>query len=82
MSLLRPHCAHCIYWMSDQAGPLYTSGHCHRYPPSVHVKPQTGSPVQKFPSTDHHQWCGEWDCDETWLEDAIHQTTVKNAEKA
>ena len=73
---LRPNCSHCVYWVSDHTGNPPTAGHCHRYPPGVYINPQTGTVVQKFPTTDHHHWCGEWSDDEQRLAEAAKRTIV------
>ena len=82
MGHLRPQCSHCIYWVTDPSVHKATVGHCHRYPPGLHVNPQTGTVIQRFPATDHHHWCGEWNCDESWIDEALHQMTVKTAAKS
>lgn len=53
-----------------------TAGHCHRFPPSVHINPTSGTIVQKFPTTDHRHWCGEWSDDDRKLVDAAHRSFV------
>lgn len=77
---LRPLCAHCIYWKAEGAGRTASAGHCHRYPPGVYVNPQTGTVVQKFPTTDHHHWCGEWDGDESRFTEAVRKSTLERVE--
>ena len=79
MRHLRPLCSHCIYWVADNTANPPTMGHCHRNPPGIYINPQSGTVVQKFPSTDHHQWCGEWNGDESQLLDAVRQMAVENA---
>lgn len=76
---LRPKCAKCFYWAVDQTADPATSGHCHRYPPGVAINPQTGTVVQKFPSTDHHQWCGEWSEEVNRLADAVKRSLISHA---
>ncbi len=71
MHLQKPQCSHCIYWVTDGTANPATAGHCHRFPPGIHVNPKTGIVVQKFPTTDHHHWCGEWNGDDTWLQEAV-----------
>lgn len=73
MKRLRPTCRHCMYWIADATSETSTAGHCHRYPPGVFIKPETGVIVQKFPMTDHHQWCGEWSDDDATLVDAARR---------
>ncbi len=82
MRQLRPQCSHCVYWVADRTANPTTAGHCHRYPPGVYTNPQTGTVVQKFPTTDHHHWCGEWNGDETGLVEAVRQTAVRNAQQS
>ncbi|NRG18930.1 hypothetical protein HPQ64_14650 [Rhizobiales bacterium] len=72
MKKLRPTCSHCIYWTEDHTADPATAGHCHRYPPGIYINPQSGVVVQKFPTTDHHHWCGEWNGDDTRLVQALH----------
>ena len=78
---LRPNCAHCIYWVGEHTADPATVGHCHRFPPGIHVNQQTGTVVQKFPTTDHHQWCGEWSDDDAGLQLAARRTIVDAATK-
>jgi hypothetical protein len=79
MRQLRPTCTHCIHWVADNTADTPTAGHCHRYPPGIFVNPQTGTIVQKFPTTDRHCWCGEWNGDEArWIE-ALHRLTASCA---
>ena len=82
MSETRPVCAHCIYWKADQVSNHPTSGHCHRYPPGIFVNPTTGTIIQKFPSTERLQWCGEWNGDDTALVEAARQSVLKHARDA
>lgn len=82
MRHLRPLCSHCIYWVADHTANPATAGHCHRYPPGVYVNPQSGTIVQKFPTTDHHHWCGEWNGDESRLIDAVKKMAAENAQGA
>lgn len=63
MTQLRPTCKKCIYWVAETATQPTKVGHCHRYPPVVAIHPTAGTTIQKFPSTDQHHWCGEWDGD-------------------
>jgi hypothetical protein len=79
MRHLRPLCSHCIYWLPDSSGTAATVGHCHRFPPGIYVNPQTGTVVQKFPTTDHHHWCGEWNGDDSKLTEAVRQTALQSA---
>lgn len=79
---LRPNCAHCIYWVADHTADPPTAGHCHRFPPGIYVNPQTGTVVQKFPSTDHHQWCGEWSDDDQHLLEATKRSVIEAATKS
>ena len=81
MRHLRPLCSHCVYWIADKTANPPTAGHCHRFPPGIYVNPQTGTVIQKFPTTDHHHWCGEWDGDDTKLVEAAQNLAVKHAEK-
>ncbi len=67
MHHLRPSCGRCVYWVEDHTAVPPTAGHCHRFPPAVFANPETGVVVQKFPTTDRHQWCGEWNGDDTGL---------------
>ena len=76
---VRPTCSHCVYWVSDHAANPPTVGHCHRYPPGVYINPQTGTIVQKFPSTDHHHWCGEWSDDDAGLVEAAKRSVIDAA---
>lgn len=79
MRRLRPLCSHCVYWMADRTANPPTSGHCHRYPPGIYVNPQSGVVVQKFPTTDHRHWCGEWSDDDTRLSEAARCAAVSKA---
>ncbi|MFZ4808480.1 MAG: hypothetical protein ACOYLQ_14580 [Hyphomicrobiaceae bacterium] len=79
MHVLRPQCAHCIYWSADHTASPATAGHCHRYPPAVVINPQTGVVVQKYPTTDLHQWCGEWSDDDTRLVAAVRRMVAARA---
>lgn len=79
MHALRPVCSACVYWVVDQTASAATSGHCHRYPPSVIVNHESGNVVQKFPTTDHHQWCGEWSCDDRAMAAAARKAVVRAA---
>ena len=79
MSILRPQCSHCIYWVSEDTGDVSKSGHCHRNPPSVYINPQTGHVIQKFPTTEHRHWCGEWNDDESVIQGMMSRTTGKAA---
>jgi len=80
MQHLRPKCSHFIYWEVDGTANPPTAGHCHRYPPGVSINPKTGTVVQKFPTTDQHQWCGEWNGDETLFVEAIRQIAMESAQ--
>jgi len=77
MRHLRPLCSSCIYWVPEHTADPPRVGHCHRYPPGIYVNPQTGTVVQKFPTSDHNHWCGEWDGDESRLVDAAKQLVEK-----
>lgn len=79
MRQLRPSCSVCIYWVIDASTNPATSGHCHRYPPHVIISPTTGTVVQKFPTTDHHHWCGEWNGDERHLVAQARQAVIRAA---
>lgn len=68
---LRPTCIHCVYWVMDKAAEQGTVGHCHRFPPTFSINPQSGNVIQKYPTTDRHHWCGEWDDDDTRLVDGL-----------
>ena len=81
MRHLRPLCSHCVYWIADKTANPPTAGHCHRFPPGIYVNPQTGTVIQKFPTTDHHHWCGEWNGDDAKLVGAAQSLAVKSAEK-
>ena len=67
MPLRRPTCGQCVYWVVERTADPPTAGHCHRYPPGIYVNAKTGTVVQKFPTTDRNQWCGEWSRDDTEL---------------
>ena len=73
---VRPTCSHCVYWVGDHTVGSSTVGHCHRFPPGIYVHPESGTVVQKFPSTDHHRWCGEWTDDESSLLEAAKRSVV------
>jgi hypothetical protein len=79
MRRLRPTCARCVYWVSDQSSETSAAGRCHRFPPSVFALPGTGTIVQKFPTTEHGQWCGEWSDDDSRLTAAVHRSLLENA---
>ena len=79
MSILRPQCSHCIFWVSEDTGDVSKSGHCHRYPPSVYMNQQNGVVGQKFPTTEHRHWCGEWCDDHGRLKDMVARTTARAA---
>ena len=79
MHRLRPICAHCVYWSADTTAQPPTVGHCHRLPPGIYINPETGTVVQKFPATDHHQWCGEWSDDETALVEGARRIIARSA---
>ena len=66
--------------MPETASGTDTVGHCHRYPPGVYVNPQTGTVAQKFPTTDHRHWCGEWNGDDDVLSDMVRQSAAKAAQ--
>ena len=80
MNLIRPRCFRCVYWSVDTASGNATVGHCHRYPPGVYVNPQSGTVVQKFPTTERNHWCGEWNDDDSKLQYAARQTIAAVAE--
>ena len=82
MSILRPQCSHCIYWVSEDTSDIAKSGHCHRYPPAVHVHPQSGMAIQRFPTTEHRHWCGEWNNDQGVLKAMLARTAAKSASQA
>jgi len=42
---------------------------------------ETGTIVQKLPTTDHHQWCGEWSDDDSRLAAAVRRSVMDNAHK-
>jgi hypothetical protein len=77
MRHLRPLCSSCVYWVAEHTAKPPSIGRCHRYPPGIYVNPQTGTVVQKFPSTEYHHWCGEWNADESRLVDAAKQIVEK-----
>jgi len=79
MRRLRPLCSHCVYWNPDTTASPPTVGHCHRNPPGLYINPQTNVLVQKFPATDHHQWCGEWSADDAHLVEAARRLIVSSA---
>ena len=79
MRHLRPLCKYCVYWMVDSSSPTSTAGHCHRSPPGIYINPTSGVVVQKFPSTDHHQWCGEWSDDDSRLVEAARRSLKDHA---
>ena len=81
MRHLRPVCARCIYWVAESAAGTATIGLCHRFPPSVFALAETGTIVQKMPTTDHHQWCGEWSDDDSRFLDAVRRTVMDNAHR-
>lgn len=82
MRHMRPVCAACVYWTVDPTVNTSTAGHCHRYPPLVFANPATGTIVQKYPTTDHHQWCGEWNGDDKPLVDAARWSVLRNAQQS
>lgn len=79
MRKLRPLCSQCVYWVADRTANPPTVGHCHRNPPGIYVSPQTGNVIQKFPSSDHRHWCGEWSDDDARLIDAAKRSVVGRA---
>jgi hypothetical protein len=79
MKHMRPACSQCAYWVAEASGNPPITGHCHRYPPGVYVNSQTGVVVQKFPTTDHLHWCGEWQGDDQELVKAAHRALLKRA---
>lgn len=80
MRHLRPTCARCVYWVGEPVNDVSITGRCHRFPPSVFALPDTGVIGQRFPTTDHHQWCGEWSDDDTELSAAVHRSMREKAE--
>lgn len=81
MRHLRPQCSACVYWVIDPATNTATAGHCHRYPPLVFANPATGTIVQKYPMTDHHQWCGEWQADDAALVSGAREAIKRHAQE-
>lgn len=81
MRHLRPSCSACIYWVVDKTATTPTSGHCHRYPPGIYINPQSGVIVQKFPTTDHHHWCGEWNDDDSRLSEGARKAILAKSEQ-
>lgn len=79
MRKLHPTCSQCVFWVTDNPGETATAGHCHRYPPGVYVNPQSGVVIQKFPSTDRLQWCGEWSGDQEIWANAFRAATARSA---
>jgi hypothetical protein len=77
MRQLRPACWQCIFWVADHTTSSATTGHCHRFPPGVFANPATGTVVQKFPTTERHGWCGEWNSDEGKWTDALARLVAK-----
>lgn len=80
MRHMRPLCSHCIYWVTDRPSGQATVGHCHRFPPTVMLHPENATILQKFPATDHHQWCGEWSDDDSKLVAAARGLVMKSAQ--
>jgi hypothetical protein len=74
--IMRPHCAQCIFWIPDDP---VTTGHCHRFPPSVYYNQPGHVAAQKFPTVDHRHWCGEWRDDSGWLEDLAERSFKRGA---
>ena len=62
------------HWAADKTVDPPVAGHCHRYPPGIYINPETGVVVQKFPMTDQHHWCGEWDPDGERLLSAVRRS--------
>ena len=77
-ALVRPHCSQCIYWAPDSPA---TTGHCHRFPPGVYASPGTGMGAQKFPTVDHHAWCGEWSDDKARLDEMTRRSMAATASR-
>lgn len=77
---LRPTCSRCVFWVEDHTAFPPTAGHCHRYPPGIFINPDSGVVVQKFPTTDHHHWCGEWSSDESRFQAGVHQAVAEVVE--
>ena len=73
---VRPTCSHCVYWVIDQTAEPATVGHCHRFPPQVASNPESGVVLQKFPTTDRRQWCGEWSDDAVRLAAAAKRSMI------
>lgn len=76
MRHIRPTCSRCIYWAESAATGTGSIGHCHRYPPVVIANPETGTVVQKFPTTAPRHWCGEWSGDDSRLASGIASTVA------
>lgn len=81
MRLTRPTCATCVFWVLDPTQGGATAGHCHRNPPGIHTNASTGTVIQKFPMTEHRQWCGEWSDDEAGWVDKGHRAVSRAAQK-
>jgi hypothetical protein len=76
MHVLRPTCGKCAYWVEDHTAVPPTAGNCHRFPPGIYIKPDDCVVVQKFPTTDRHQWCGEWCGSDEKLMDAVRSSML------
>lgn len=76
MRRLRPVCNQCAFWNAEPSGQV---GHCHRFPPTLYVNAESSSVQQRFPVTDHHQWCGEWNGDDSKLVEAARRSVLKRA---
>ena len=81
MAHRRPWCGHCVYWAPDQTSKPATIGHCHRFPPGVAFNSKNSTLVQKFPTTDRNEWCGEWSGDESHLIEAAHEIAREIAQE-
>jgi len=77
----RPICARCSYWVEDHTAIPATAGHCHRYPPTVYVNPQSKAIGHKFPLTDRHHWCGEWCGDDSRLMEGIRKSIAESPQQ-
>ncbi len=76
---VHPTCSHCVYWVNEHSVEPPTVGHCHRYPPQVAANPESGVVLQKFPTTDRRQWCGEWSDDSEALKSAGKRSLIDAA---
>lgn len=76
MHVLRPTCAECAYWVEDHTAVTPTAGTI-RSSSGIYVKPDDCVVVQKFPTTDRHQWCGEWCGSDDKLMDGVRQSVLE-----